>query len=146
MNCVGPQTGFVKVNCVAKWDKASKSGATAVCAFGEAQAIRDGIEYATKQGWRRLQVESDSNLLICILQGEAIVPIEIAILVAYIHMMVTGLEVKFQFTRREHNNAAHEVAHWNCGSEQEASWLEVPPHWLISRLIHDCSTVVSSVY
>ncbi|GAA0175768.1 hypothetical protein LIER_28881 [Lithospermum erythrorhizon] len=34
----------------------------------------------------------------------------------------------------------HLVAHWDCGSERKATWLETPPHWLYATLLQDCNS------
>ncbi|GAA0170366.1 hypothetical protein LIER_40941 [Lithospermum erythrorhizon] len=86
-----PSPGFVKINCDAGWSQTTKCGTTGlVCqdeagqfvgavfynlgqvqsaAVAEVLAIREGMEWAWKQGWRRVEVESDAKVIIQSING-----------------------------------------------------------------------------
>ncbi|GAA0154104.1 hypothetical protein LIER_12185 [Lithospermum erythrorhizon] len=49
------------------------------------------------------------------------------------------VEIESDSKIREGNNVAHVLAYWDCGLEREATWLNVPLHWLLSTLATDCN-------
>ncbi|GAA0176359.1 hypothetical protein LIER_29366 [Lithospermum erythrorhizon] len=47
----------------------------------EAMAIREGLAFAIRQGWDHIDVESDSHILIKVILGEFLVPLEIHVVI-----------------------------------------------------------------
>ncbi|GAA0154423.1 hypothetical protein LIER_12412 [Lithospermum erythrorhizon] len=98
-----------------------------------------GVALVKENNWNHVEIESDSNIVIQVLKGEIGTPVEIDVIVWDMLQWGTNMDAKFQFTKREGNNAAHVLAHWDYGLELEATWLNVPPHWLLSTLATDCN-------
>ncbi|GAA0139704.1 hypothetical protein LIER_01195 [Lithospermum erythrorhizon] len=153
---------FVKLSCDGAWDKNGGNSVVGAIihdeagsfveglfkAMGkvesdlatEALAIREGLEFAKQLGWRRVEVESYSKYLIQVLTNVVGIPMEIDVVITDVLHWSKNMEVRFMFTKRFNNNAAHRVAHWNYGSKKRAIWLNTPSHWLISSLVEDCNS------
>ncbi|GAA0175009.1 hypothetical protein LIER_41834 [Lithospermum erythrorhizon] len=106
----------------------------------EALAVREGLEFVNRRRWQTIEVESDSQILIKSILGEFSVFLEIDLIVEDIRNQGRLLDPTFPYVRRSLNNAAHTIAHWNCGPENEAFWLDSRPHWLMSTLLSDCNS------
>ncbi|GAA0148327.1 hypothetical protein LIER_07802 [Lithospermum erythrorhizon] len=104
--------------------------------------VKEGLELARMYGWYNIKVESDFQILIKSIVGEYSVPLEIDIIVEDIRCQGRLLDAIFRYVMRRSNTAAHLIAHWNCGLEKEATWLQSPPHWLIATLLSDCTSEV----
>ncbi|GAA0164105.1 hypothetical protein LIER_19819 [Lithospermum erythrorhizon] len=150
-----PDQQWLKINCDASWMKHNRRCSIGVVVRGVqgcfkgarfnimsqvssalvavAMAVREGMLFAKENNWNRVVIESDSSTLIQALKGEIGTPLEVDVLVWDVQQWSKNMEVKFQFTRTS-NNAAHLVAHWDCGLEQQATWLDVQPHWLLATL------------
>ncbi|GAA0184459.1 hypothetical protein LIER_31747 [Lithospermum erythrorhizon] len=105
--------------------------------LAESLAARMGMEFAWTKGWRRVIVESDSKHLIHCLRGEYETPLEAEIIIGDILYLAQHMQVKFQHTSPVSNNVAHTIAHWDHGGLMESHWLDIPPHWLSTTLLHD---------
>ncbi|GAA0147872.1 hypothetical protein LIER_07468 [Lithospermum erythrorhizon] len=73
----------------------------------EALTLREALHFAIRQRQFRLEVESDSLQLIRSINRQQKTPMEIDIIVEDTHHLARYLEVKFQYTSRESNNAVH---------------------------------------
>ncbi|GAA0165709.1 hypothetical protein LIER_21036 [Lithospermum erythrorhizon] len=73
------------------------------------------------------------------LKGEIGVPLEVDVIIWDVLEWSRNMDAKFQFTRRNGNNTAHLVAHWNYELERKVVWLDTSPHWLYATLLADCS-------
>ncbi|GAA0164205.1 hypothetical protein LIER_19896 [Lithospermum erythrorhizon] len=80
--------------------------------------------FAQEHGWNCVEIESGSKSLIQVLKGEAGLPVEVDVII----WDVLWSRAKLQFIRRNGNNAAHLMVHWNCGSEKKVTWLDTSPH------------------
>ncbi|GAA0139153.1 hypothetical protein LIER_00760 [Lithospermum erythrorhizon] len=154
-----PSGGQLKVNCDAVFPKELNMGAAGVVVRNrsrdfvgasfralpfvaqpaEAFAIREDLEFANRQGWHGLEVESDSQMLIKRILGKYSVSLEIDLIAEDIRYQGRVLDVTFQYVRRVSNNVQHTITYWNCGSEDEACRLHFPPHWLLTALHSDCN-------
>ncbi|GAA0157463.1 hypothetical protein LIER_14723 [Lithospermum erythrorhizon] len=141
-----PTSGFVKVNCDGAYSAPvfigrlyKDMGKATSSLLVEALAVKDGLKFAIELGYRKLEIESDSKYLVQILNVKGNIPMKIDVVITDVHHWSANMSVKFMFTRRNNNNAAHKLVHCNSRLEQEASRLIVPPHWLVSILIEDCN-------
>ncbi|GAA0157877.1 hypothetical protein LIER_38539 [Lithospermum erythrorhizon] len=81
--------------------------------IAEALTVREGLELARRYGWYNIKdIRCQGRLL----------------------------NATFRYVTRRSKNVAHLIAHWNCGLEKEATWLQSPPHWLIATLLSDCTS------
>ncbi|GAA0163218.1 hypothetical protein LIER_19135 [Lithospermum erythrorhizon] len=86
-------------------------GITSNALVAEGLAVREGIQFALERGCRKVEMESDSKYLIQILRGEVNLPMEIDVVITDVLHWSVGMDVKFMFTRRDNNNAAHKLVH-----------------------------------
>ncbi|GAA0176382.1 hypothetical protein LIER_29386 [Lithospermum erythrorhizon] len=132
---VAPVLGFVKLNCDGAWDRNGwrasigavlrgsggvflgglhkKMGTASSALVAEGLVVREDIQFAFERGFRKVEVESDSKYLIQILRGEVNLLMEIDVVITDVIHWSVCMDVKFMFTRRDNNNAAHKVPHWN---------------------------------
>ncbi|GAA0164993.1 hypothetical protein LIER_20504 [Lithospermum erythrorhizon] len=154
-----PARGLVKVNVDASFRKEENYGAAGVVGrhgngeflgagfqrnphvnnplLAEGLAMRTGLEFAWKNKWRRVIMESDSKEFVLCLQGEYKTPNKLQLIVGDILYLAQDMEVQFHHISRVSNNVAHTVAHWDHGVSMEMQWLHHPPYWLIVALLHD---------
>ncbi|GAA0155487.1 hypothetical protein LIER_13203 [Lithospermum erythrorhizon] len=134
-----PAANWVKLNSDAKWCKEScKCYAGAVirdrqgkflgaqfndigialsALMAEALALPEGVMLARELNWNCVEFESDSKVLIQALRGEIGTPVEIDVIIWDVLQWSKNMNSKLQFIKSTVNNAAHLVAHWDCGSE-----------------------------
>ncbi|GAA0155044.1 hypothetical protein LIER_12867 [Lithospermum erythrorhizon] len=103
-----PQQGFIKINIDAGWWKKNSVEGSLVA---EAYALREGFSFDIRHDLKRVEFESDALQLIKVVNAQFKTPLEINVLVEDIHHLTIFLKVKFQFTDRQSNHAAHCVAH-----------------------------------
>ncbi|GAA0172759.1 hypothetical protein LIER_26518 [Lithospermum erythrorhizon] len=101
--------------------------------------MRMGLEFAWKNNWRRVIMESDCKKLVQCLNNEHRTPNELQLIIADTTYLPCHMEVQFQHTSRVSNNVAHSVAHWDYGGLMEMHWLHYPPRWLSTALDEDIS-------
>ncbi|GAA0158990.1 hypothetical protein LIER_15880 [Lithospermum erythrorhizon] len=94
------------------------------------------MEKAWKQGWRRVEIESDTKFIIHVVNGVYSVSSDIEVVVLDILHLLKYMKIKFQYTCRGSNNVAHTLARLDHGGT-EATWPTSPPNWLCSALLHD---------
>ncbi|KAG9146963.1 hypothetical protein Leryth_005228 [Lithospermum erythrorhizon] len=125
-----PETGYMKFNIDAAFNATTNSGAAGVIRrnakgefwgakynrithvgsplLAECLAMREGIEFAWKHNWRRIILESDSKLLIQVLNEKFRVPEEVTIIAEDIWFLY-GSEIPICLSSIQ--QAAHTVAH-----------------------------------
>ncbi|GAA0165292.1 hypothetical protein LIER_20735 [Lithospermum erythrorhizon] len=101
----------------------------------EALARREGMHFAWEKSYARVELETDSKVLVDIINGARRCPTEVEVVIADILHLAGFLEVKFQYVKRTSNIVSHTVAHWNYQGVLEAEWLTTFPSWLYQALL-----------
>ena len=106
----------------------------------EAASMRDGLMLANSLGFHDVEAESDSLEVINFCTGQTQWWDAAAAIFAECVDLTTSIEeVKFKHCFRAANTVAHELARYSICNKNSVSWINDPPGWLISTLVHDVS-------
>ncbi|CAN6686270.1 unnamed protein product [Malus baccata var. baccata] len=163
-----PNFGELKLNCDAAWRKDTGEGGVGWVLrdfagilmlaggvgggwFGdaimaEAEAIRQGLEMMVgREDWKvssRLVVESDSKGLINMLNKETTVDADLKIYKDIWRMTSLFQFVRFCFTPRQCNRAAHSIVAYIVKHDERFDWDELGPEFFFNILAEDANLIV----
>ena len=101
----------------------------------EAVAMRDGLMLANSMGFHDVEAESDSLEVINFCTGP-----NSMVGCGCSNIRATSIgKVKFIHGFSAANAVTHELARYRITNKNSVSWLNDPPGWLISTLVHDVS-------
>lgn len=158
-----PNTGWIKCNVDASFNEEDRRGATGMvlrdhegrpcggralwydhclnAMVTEAMACRDGVQFALDRDVRRLQLETDCQVLVNLWKNPSSKNSEVGPLLQQIDDLSRSfVEFSFNFAGRECNRLAHECARLvSCNTLME-EWL-IPPSSLGDIIADDCKHV-----
>ncbi|XP_058219586.1 uncharacterized protein LOC131330099 [Rhododendron vialii] len=159
-----PPAGTFKINVDGSWKKGLMRGGFGIvirdfrvcfvaasmgffqwCAsslVAEALAIRQGILLGSQLGLGSVILESDAQLLVNMLNGQAAVSQEVEVVIHDVQVLSNNFHCSsFSFVRRTINNVAHVLAGEGFCGLGYSRWTESPPLWLFGPLSRDESSV-----
>ncbi|XP_058211492.1 uncharacterized protein LOC131323663 [Rhododendron vialii] len=108
----------------------------------EALAIRQGILLGSQLSLGSVILESDAQLLMNMLNGQAAVSQEVEVVTHDVQVLSNNFHCcSFSFVRRTVNNVAHVLADEGFCGLGYSCWTESPPLWLLDPLSRDESSV-----
>ncbi|GAA0150032.1 hypothetical protein LIER_09059 [Lithospermum erythrorhizon] len=159
---IPPDINFIKVNCDVGWRSEDRADIVGIACrdassrfrgaffkqlqwvvsplIAEGHAAREALQFAWKQNFSHVELESDSKQLILMLQGKQRIQVEVEVIIEDIKYLAKFMEVKFRNVKRTINNVAHEVADWDHNGVLEPEWFSTPPNWFYSALFKDLSS------
>ncbi|KAM2382902.1 hypothetical protein FF1_040468 [Malus domestica] len=104
----------------------------------EAAAIREALEFCTKQDVDSVMIESDTKLIFHMIRKEMTQNYSLECILGDIEALVRGLRsVTFKFVSRECNHAAHSVAKFVFKERKTFMWDCIGPDFMFNSLAQD---------
>ncbi|KAB2631300.1 hypothetical protein D8674_008819 [Pyrus ussuriensis x Pyrus communis] len=131
-----PNYGVLKINYVGAWSAGGERGVFYNnAAMAKAAVIRAALMLYTEMGCDEVEIESNSQVIISMLNGGYVVDATLKCFIHDIGHLVSQLRgVRFVFVKRNANAAAHAVASYIASHGGALCWDALRPDYLIFLL------------
>ncbi|KAL2906316.1 putative 4-hydroxy-4-methyl-2-oxoglutarate aldolase [Bienertia sinuspersici] len=111
--------------------------------MAEALAAKMALKLIRDQGWRKVIVEGDAQIIIRALQQKIRRSHYVQLIIEdVIHLSASIEEIVFTFAFHQCNEVAHRLAKWVVASFSDELWLNECLVWLSDLIVTDISSII----